>query len=287
MHKVSPRLVMVAGPNGSGKSTLIEALRASPVVDLPAFYVNADNLQRERNIQDPIEAQRLAKSLRTQALADHNDILYETVMSHPSKLAELQTAKAAGYHITIHFVATADANINVERVALRVASGGHDVPPDRTRKRYLRTLTFAPIAISYADSAVIFDNSVRGDMGEGLLSQAALQGDRLVPLVDTPIAWVQRLISQFDERVSELQVFSRDIVQSSGLSPQHARLDNGHTSGPIVAIGKHYVLQYDEPTHAVILHDRLLLTGLDNPQVNQESFDIRYSEGVTQIHFMR
>lgn len=67
MRKVSPRLVMVAGPNGSVKSTLIEALRASPVVDLPALYINADNLQRERNIQDPIEAQQLAKSLRTQA----------------------------------------------------------------------------------------------------------------------------------------------------------------------------------------------------------------------------
>ena len=28
--------------------------------------------------------------------------MYETVMSHPSKIAELQQAKAAGYHVTIH-----------------------------------------------------------------------------------------------------------------------------------------------------------------------------------------
>jgi predicted ABC-type ATPase len=43
---------MVAGPNGSGKSTLITALRADPRFDLPALYINADDLLREGSLAD-------------------------------------------------------------------------------------------------------------------------------------------------------------------------------------------------------------------------------------------
>ena len=56
----SPHLVMVAGPNGSGKSTLIAALRADPNARLPALYVNADDLQRERGLTFARVARELA-----------------------------------------------------------------------------------------------------------------------------------------------------------------------------------------------------------------------------------
>jgi hypothetical protein len=69
---------MIAGPNGSGKSTLIAALRADSRFDLPALYINADDLQRERNFRDSREAQQLANELRTQAIANRQDVIYET-----------------------------------------------------------------------------------------------------------------------------------------------------------------------------------------------------------------
>src|SRR5690242_14104126 len=95
---------MVAGPNGSGKSTLIAALRASQAT-LPELYVNADDLQRERGI-DAYAAQKLAAALRAGALHAGRSFMYETVMSHPSKLVELQAAALCGYHNTVYFVAT-------------------------------------------------------------------------------------------------------------------------------------------------------------------------------------
>lgn len=87
---------MIAGPNGSGKSTLIAALRADSRFDLPALYVNADDLLRERSLCDPREAQQLANELRAQAIVNRQDVMYETVMSHPSKIAELQSAQKSG-----------------------------------------------------------------------------------------------------------------------------------------------------------------------------------------------
>jgi predicted ABC-type ATPase len=191
---------MIAGPNGSGKSTLIAALRADPRFELPALYINADDLQRERNLRDSRAAQQLANELRSAAIAHRQDVMYETVMSHPSKIAELRAAKSAGYHITVLLVATDHPNINVERVALRVAAGGHDVPEDRTRSRYIRTLALAPAAIRYADQAFVFDNTLSGETGGGLSQQAGLIGDRLVATSGTTAPWVARLIEQINER---------------------------------------------------------------------------------------
>jgi predicted ABC-type ATPase len=279
----SPRLVMVAGPNGSGKSTLISALRAFPEVDLPTLYLNADDLQRERCISDPRQAQELARALRAQALARGQDLMYETVMSHPSKLAEIQQARLAGYHITIHLVATEDPGINVERIAARVAAGGHDVPEEHTRERYGRTLAFAPIALGYADQATIFDNSQRGATGCGLREQAALQGGRLVVLVDTPTAWVRTLTAQVGERTAGLKALFT-AAQAGGRVPQLARLEGGITHGPIVVIGKHYILQYDDRSQSSVVHDRTVLGDLAHRLVTRNSYSIAYHEGVPALH---
>lgn len=187
---------MIAGPNGSGKSTLIAALRADPRFDLPELYVNADDLQRERGLADARQAQQLANEQRAEAVAQRRDVMYETVMSHPSKIAELRAAKQAGYHITVLLVATNDPDINVRRVRLRVAALGHDVPEDRIRGRYTRTLALAPAALALADQAFVFDNSNSGETGLGLSQQAVLMDGRLIPARDETSPWVARLIDQ-------------------------------------------------------------------------------------------
>jgi predicted ABC-type ATPase len=278
----APQLVMIAGPNGSGKSTLIAALRGDPNIELPAVYINADDLQRERRISDPLRAQQLAAELRGRAFAARSDVMYETVMSHPSKIAELQAAKAAGYHVTVHLVATEDPAINVQRVGVRVGAGGHDVPADRIRTRYQRTLALAPLAIAYADQAVVFDNTQSGDTGRGLTVHAALQVNRLEYVVARPAAWVHTLATLVNERAIEFQGFAEDVGASSQ-PPQLAKLAGGSTQGPIIAIGKHYVLQLDELSRSTVLHDRLLLGVLADSLALQDSQRLTYREGVVSI----
>jgi predicted ABC-type ATPase len=270
---------MVAGPNGSGKSTLIGALRADARFDLPATYINADDLQRERGIRDPRAAQQLANDLRAQALLERRDVMYETVMSHPSKIAELQQARTSGYDITVVLVATNDPGVNVQRVAARVAAGGHDVPEDRTRERYGRTLALAPVAIGYAQQAAVFDNTRQGDTGGGLREQAALAGERLVYTTDNPVAWVRRLAEQVNARADELRSITA-AVEAKGLPAQLARLDDNRTIGPIVLVNQHYVLQYDERARVGVIHDRALLGTLAERLAPREAATIDYKEGV-------
>lgn len=277
-----PQLVMIAGPNGSGKSTLIAALRADPNIRLPALYVNADDLQKARGLADAAKAQDLATDLRARALEARGDLMYETVMSHPSKLAELQLAKAAGYHITVHLVATENPQINEQRVEARVGAGGHDVPRERIRSRYERTLALAPVAIAYADQAVIWDNTQGGDTGRGLQVHAALRANRIEYTNEAPAHWVQRIASQVNERGDEVRAFAQG-AQSRGLPPQLARLDGGVTQGPVIALGKHYVLQYDEASQITVLHDRVLLGAQADQLSPQKSHRLSYREGVASI----
>jgi predicted ABC-type ATPase len=87
---------------------------------------------------------------------------FETVMSHPSKVEILARAREAGFFAQLWFVGTDDPQTNVERVALRVAQGGHDVPRDRIVARWKRTMELLSEAIRSANEAFVFDNSVGG-----------------------------------------------------------------------------------------------------------------------------
>ena len=83
----------------------------------------------------------------------------ETVFSHPSKIAALAKAHAAGFRTYLYYVATDDAAINAERVARRYAQGGHDVPPEKIAARYDRSLANVAKAVPYLSRAFFFDNS--------------------------------------------------------------------------------------------------------------------------------
>jgi len=57
-------------------------------------------------------------------------------MSHHSHIDYMWRAAKMGFQVRFYFVATDDPAINLDRVANRVAHGGHDVPTDRIIGRY-------------------------------------------------------------------------------------------------------------------------------------------------------
>lgn len=101
----------------------------------------------------------LADFLRREMLRNRVSFSFETVMSAPDKVQLLREAQAAGYRTYLYYVATRDPEINVSRVANRVALGGHPVPADKIRARYERSLGFLLDAIRASHRAFLFDNS--------------------------------------------------------------------------------------------------------------------------------
>ena len=129
-----PEIVVFAGPNGSGKSTITNLLRP---VEMP--YINADDIQRVLGC-DNLEAAKLAEAQRESHLEQKKSFCFETVLSTERNLKLLQRARENGFFIRCYYVLTVDPAINVARVQSRVASGGHDVPPDKIIDRYDRAL---------------------------------------------------------------------------------------------------------------------------------------------------
>jgi predicted ABC-type ATPase len=104
-------------------------------------------------------AQIIADFLRKELLRNHKKFSFETVFSHKSKLEIMQQARQAGYKVYLYFVSTNSPAINVERVALRVKKGGHDVPRDKIISRYSRSLNLLFEAAQLTHQTFFFDNS--------------------------------------------------------------------------------------------------------------------------------
>lgn len=110
---------------------------------------------------DSYLASFIADYIRRALIEYKTDLTFtvETVMSHRSKLDFIRTAKEKGFKIYLYYVSTSSPDINVGRVQTRVQRGGHDVPEDKIRTRYERSLANLREAILLSDRAYLFDNS--------------------------------------------------------------------------------------------------------------------------------
>ena len=133
MSTKKPMVLFMAGPNGSGKSTITQYF------EIVGEYTNADDMVKTIGMSNE-EAAILADKKRYESINKKADFTFETVLSSKYKLDILKKAKEAGYFIKGVFVLTINPNINVARVAARVASGGHDVDKDKIIQRYKKSL---------------------------------------------------------------------------------------------------------------------------------------------------
>lgn len=147
-----PEVIVFAGPNGSGKSTV------TTLAAIIAPYINADEIRRTIHCTD-IEAAQKAEWLRNQSIDRFQSFTFETVMSTRRNLDLLIKAKQAGYFIRCIYVLTANPAINLTRIAVRVADGGHNVPEDKVISRYYKALDLLPELISVCDVFHLYDNT--------------------------------------------------------------------------------------------------------------------------------
>lgn len=71
----------------------------------------------------------------------------------------MREEKSAGHETFLVYVALGDSELHIERMRLRVAQGGHDIPAADVRRRFIRRMMRAPEAPRMAGESVILDNS--------------------------------------------------------------------------------------------------------------------------------
>jgi len=93
------------------------------------------------------------------ALARDEAVGSETVLSTDKYRPLVERALAAAGAFFLIYVGLRDARISEERVALRVARGGHDVPSDRLEARWKRSVENLGWYARRAKGFFVFDNS--------------------------------------------------------------------------------------------------------------------------------
>ena len=162
---------MLAGTNGAGKSSIGgEALRAAGV----EFY-NPDEAARRIGLRQPhltqLELNSIAwhhgRRLLERSIAEQLDYAFETTLGGETITSLLERAAVAGAEVRIWYAGLASPEFHIERVRMRVAKGGHDIPEVDIRRRYDQSrLNLIRLLAKLVDLRV-FDNSVEGDPDAG------------------------------------------------------------------------------------------------------------------------
>ncbi len=135
-------LYIIAGCNGAGKTTASNTILPE-LFDCREF-VNADNIARgisPFNVEKvAFEAGRIMLSRIDELIKNQVDFAIETTLSTRSYVSMILEAQNKGYHVTLLYVWLESAALAVERVAERVAQGGHHIPSEIIHRRYQRGL---------------------------------------------------------------------------------------------------------------------------------------------------
>ena len=161
-----PIFWILAGPNGSGKSSLYDERTDIRSFGRSVWIINPDlTARRIREVEGLGEEEaNLAAVQRIETWVEapiraHQTVGVETVLSTAKYRRLVELAKAHSFDFHLIYVLLDSPDRNVERVALRVAKGGHAVPEGRIRARYVRSLEQLPWFLDQADRGWLFDNS--------------------------------------------------------------------------------------------------------------------------------
>lgn len=183
-----PILIAIAGPNGAGKTTFYRSQIS--YTGLP--FVNADAIALEAGI-GAYEAAEVAETIRREKFARRESFVFETVFSDPvaEKVGFLEEATRSGYDVVLFFIGVSSAETSVDRVAMRVLEGGHNVPQDKLASRFPRTMENLRLAILRLPLVLVYDNDDLRDPYRFVLAAsngAVLERTRSLP------AWLTRAL---------------------------------------------------------------------------------------------
>ena len=158
-----PRLYILSGCNGSGKTTASYTLL--PEMLECSQFVNSDEFAKSLSPFNPSEASVVASRymlMKIEYLLERReDFSIETTLATRSLVGIINTAKDAGYSVTLLYFWLNSPELAIQRVRNRVLAGGHNIPEPVVRRRYAMGLkyffeTYAPIS----DRWILADNSI-------------------------------------------------------------------------------------------------------------------------------
>lgn len=165
-------------------------------------HIDPDQIAREINPNDPrsvdMQAGREAVKRFNQALDNQQSFTMETTLTGTSVLNRMAKAKEAGYEVSVYHVGLGHPDLNVQRVAARVSSGGHHIDEAVIRRRYHESQHNLQEVIrqDLADNIYVVDNS--SEYYRYALSDTKTQGLYVADHVN--MAWTREIKDQLEEK---------------------------------------------------------------------------------------
>ena len=171
-----PKLFIISGCNGAGKTTasytiLPNMLNCGNFVNadeiargLSGNFVNADEIARGLSPFNPekaaIQAGRIMLARVQELMNEGQDFAIETTLATRSYVNLIRKAQSQGYVVTLLYFWLNMPSLAVERVKLRVESGGHNVSEESIRRRYdMGIKNLFHLYIPVCEYWMIIDNS--------------------------------------------------------------------------------------------------------------------------------
>lgn len=156
------RVLIIAGPNGAGKTTFARAFLPEEA-NCPRF-INADLIAAGLSPFEPeaaaVRAGRVMLEEIDGCIARGESFAFETTLAGRAYLRRIVAWRAAGWHVTLFFLALSDAEAAIARVAGRVQQGGHDIPDDVIRRRFTAgRANFDRLYRQAVDDWLLYDNA--------------------------------------------------------------------------------------------------------------------------------
>lgn len=154
-------LYIIAGPNGAGKTTA--SITILPEIFECLEFVNADEIAKGLSPFNPesvaIDAGRLMLQRINMLIEGNESFAIETTLSTRSYAKLVNKAHVKGFRVQLLYFWLPTAEHAIERVAQRVREGGHNIPTDVIRRRYVAGIqNLFNIYIPIVDSWMLVEN---------------------------------------------------------------------------------------------------------------------------------
>ena len=158
----TPKILILAGPNEAGKTTFAREFVRKELGF--KHFVNADLIAAGMSPFEPelaaIAAGRVMLDQIKHLVKARENFVIETTLSGLGYARHISQWRSSGYHVSLIFLSLRSSNIALERVRNRVKQGGHNIPTDVIKRRFIAGLeNFNTIYKNVVDEWQVLDNT--------------------------------------------------------------------------------------------------------------------------------
>jgi predicted ABC-type ATPase len=188
------RIYVLAGTNGAGKSSVMGAM----FLEQGTEYFNPDTAARQISSANPDISQAEANSaawhegkrLLERAITEKLNFAFETTLGGRTITTLLSRALSEGIEVRVWYVGLRSVELHISRVRSRVERGGHDIPEETIRHRYIQSRLNLIRLLPKLTELLLYDNSQEADPKKGEMPKPRLIvhliGGRVHRLCDLP-----------------------------------------------------------------------------------------------------